>query len=58
MWVSCGADWLLNKDAAKVADEASKILKSIVPTDAKRVHGGGIQITRNKAGALSLREAS
>jgi predicted phage-related endonuclease len=57
-WMSHGVDWLLNKDAAKIADEASKILKSLVPADAKKVHGGGVRVTRDRAGRLSLREGN
>jgi predicted phage-related endonuclease len=57
-WCTHAADWLDTKDAGKRADEASKILKSLVPLDAKKVHGANIQITRDRAGRLSLREAT
>ncbi len=50
IWIAC------NPMATKVRD-AEKVLKSLVPVDAKKCHGHGIQITRDRAGRLSLREA-
>jgi hypothetical protein len=57
-WSSSAADWLENIDAAGICKDAEKILKSIVPEDAKKCHGHQIQITRDRAGRLSLRKAS
>jgi predicted phage-related endonuclease len=57
-WASFATEWLASKDAAKTCEDASKILKSLVPPDAKKAHGHGVQITRNRANALSLREAT
>ena len=56
-WAGSAADWLENKDAADVCKNAEKILKSIVPEDAKKCHGHAVQITRDRAGRLSLRQA-
>jgi predicted phage-related endonuclease len=49
--------WLQLRDSAAAYDDAAKILKSMVPPDAKRCFGYGVQITRNRLGNLSLREA-
>ena len=46
----------MNKEAADDCKEAEKVLKSLVPADAKRCTGYGVRITRNRAGSLSLRE--
>lgn len=55
MWASQAAEWLGNKDAADAAKAAEKILKEIVPADAKKCTGHGVRITRDRAGRLSLR---
>jgi predicted phage-related endonuclease len=48
--------WLQLRDSAAAYDDAAKILKAMVPPDAKRCFGYGVQITRSRAGYLSLRE--
>jgi predicted phage-related endonuclease len=58
LWATNAATWLANKDAARLTDDATKVLKNIVPADAKKCFGYGIQITRDRAGRLSLREAA
>lgn len=55
-WAAAGGDWLSTKDAAATCKTAEKILKALVPEDAKKCHGHSIQITRDRAGRLSLRE--
>lgn len=55
-WASHAADWLANAAAAKTAAKAEKDLKALVPADAAKAHGHGIQITRDRAGRLSLKE--
>lgn len=55
-WAASGNDWLSTKDAAATFKTAEKILKSLVPEDAKKCHGHSIQITRDRAGRLNLRE--
>src|SRR5262245_9200028 len=55
-WASRAHEWLANLDAADTVKEAEKILKSMVPAEAKKCHGHQIQITRDRAGRLSLRE--
>jgi predicted phage-related endonuclease len=58
LWGDKAASWLLHKDAADFVKEAEKILKSLVPEDAKKCHGHDVQITRDRAGRLSLRKAT
>lgn len=55
-WAAGAAQWLGTKEAARECASAEKILKSTVPADAKKCFGHGIQITRDRAGRLSLRE--
>lgn len=55
-WVDASFTWIGNKDSAQRAKDAEKILKEIVPADAKKCFGNGVQITRDRAGRLSLRE--
>ncbi len=57
-WASSALEWLSTRDAAALCKDAEKILKAAVPEDAKKCHGHGVQITRNRAGHLSLREAT
>jgi putative phage-type endonuclease len=57
-WATHAADWLASKDAADTCKDAEKVLKSIVPEDAKKCHGYDVQITRDRAGRLSLRKAT
>lgn len=56
-WGSEAAAWLENIAAKKRAECAEKALKGMVPADAIKCTGAGVQITRNRAGHLSLREA-
>jgi len=55
-WAAYAADWLGTRIAAGRNDEAAKLLKAVVPLDAKKCTGHGVQITRDRAGRLSLRE--
>ena len=56
-WADQAAEWLETIEAADRNEQAEKILKSIVPPDARKAHGAGCQITRDRAGRLSLRIA-
>jgi putative phage-type endonuclease len=56
-WTTHAQRWLQTHGAAETARECEKVLKSLVPEDARKCHGNGAQITRNRAGHLSLREA-
>lgn len=55
-WCSYAGQWLETRDAAEKCKSAEKVLKSIVPEDAKKCHGANVSITRDRAGRLSLRE--
>jgi predicted phage-related endonuclease len=55
-WAACAADWLANRDAAKTFEKAAKDLKAHVEPDVKLAFGHGIEISRSKAGALSIKE--
>jgi len=55
-WADHGATWLETKAAADRCKDAEKSLKAIVPADAKKAFGHGVQITRDRANRLSLRE--
>ena len=48
--------WLNTVAAAKEFTTAEKVLKKLCPEDGKLMFGFGIEITRNKAGALSIKE--
>jgi len=56
-WKAQAERWMQAYGAAQIAKEADKALKALVPADAKLCYGHGITIIRNRAGALSLREA-
>ena len=55
-WKAQAQRWVQACGAAQTAKEAEKALKALVPADAKAATGHGISITRNRAGALALRE--
>lgn len=56
-WGDSAATWLECFASAKHAAAAEKTLKALVPTDAQRAYGHGIEITRDRANRLSLRAA-
>lgn len=55
-WAHEAANWIATKPFADRCREAEKILKSMVPDDARKCHGHGIYIVRDRASRLSLRE--
>lgn len=55
-WAAGAADWLENRDGAKVFKAAEKTLKELVEPDVKLATGHGIKVLRSKAGALTIRE--
>jgi predicted phage-related endonuclease len=56
-WADQAVTWLDTHRAARKAAAAEKTLKALVPADAQRAHGHGIEITRDRANRLSLRAA-
>jgi hypothetical protein len=57
-WCSEAVTWITTRQARRDCEAAERSLKKLVPADAARCHGHGIEITRNRAGSLSLRELS
>jgi hypothetical protein len=55
-WASEAYTWITTRQPAKDNAAAEKAIKALVPDDAILCHGHGIQIKRNRAGSLSLRE--
>ena len=56
VWQKSAAQWLQTHGAADTAKEHEKILKALVPEDAKICTGCGVRISRDRAGRLALRE--
>ena len=54
-WRRFAEQWRQTRGAASSCEEASKILKSMVPADAKKCFGDGVVITRDRAGRQFLR---
>lgn len=54
-WSSHAADWLDLRDAAKRHADAVTAIKSLVEPDVSRAFGHGIEVKRNKAGALTIK---
>jgi hypothetical protein len=57
-WATNAITWLETRQNAEDNAAAAKILKGLVPADAKRAIGRGIIISRDRAGRLSWREGS
>lgn len=55
-WVAWAADWVKHQKAAKVFNTAAKELKELVEPDVKKAFGGGVTVSRSKAGALTIKE--
>ena len=55
-WKRAAQQWLQVFGASQSAKDCEKILKELVPLDAKKAYGFGVRITRDRANRLSLRE--
>lgn len=55
-WQLLALRWTQSYGAAQIAKECEKAIKDLVPQDAKKAFGAGIVVTRNRAGAMALRE--
>ncbi len=55
-WANFAADWLENRGAAKTFNAAVKELKTLVEPDVKRAFAHGIQATRARNGAITIKE--
>jgi hypothetical protein len=55
-WAVAAADWLRNREAAKVHASACGEIKSLIEEDVARAFGHGIEAKRSKSGAITIRE--
>jgi len=55
-WAAAAADWVKNKESAKVHANACSQIKQMVEPNVSRAFGHGIEAKRSKAGAISIRE--
>jgi hypothetical protein len=54
-WADKAEMWIGTKRSADLNKDCEKVLKAMVPADAKKCFGYGVRITRDRAGRLSLR---
>lgn len=54
-WAAAAADFLANAEPAKTFERAKKDLKELVLPDVTRAYGHGVEVVRNRAGALITR---
>jgi predicted phage-related endonuclease len=55
-WASAAADWLTNRQAAKLHASAAASIRELVEDDVARAFGHGIEARRSKSGAVTIRE--
>ena len=55
-WAAAPADWIANKEAAKVHAAACRTIKDLLDDDVCRAFGHGIEARRNKVGAITIRD--
>jgi hypothetical protein len=55
-WASAATTWLMMRGHSETFEAAKKVIKSLVPEDAARAFGHGIKVTRDRRGALHIRE--
>jgi predicted phage-related endonuclease len=55
-WGAAADDYLRTKTAAQTHDKAKDTLKSLIPADAWKAFGAGIEVERDKRGALRIKE--
>jgi hypothetical protein len=56
-WALYADAWLTNQGAARVFNNATRLLKGLVEADVAKAHGHGIAAVRDRAGRLSIKEA-
>ena len=54
-WADKAASWVKNKAAAKAFKDTEAEIKLLVPADAVRAHGHGLNVTRAKNGAITIK---
>jgi predicted phage-related endonuclease len=57
MWSEQAAIWLANKEAAVKFTKAQDQIKSLIPADAKKAYGKGIEASRDTRGSIRIRES-
>jgi predicted phage-related endonuclease len=55
-WADQAWTWLQTHGSFERCRDAEKVIKSLVPADARKAFGHGVRVTRDRAGRLSLRE--
>ena len=55
-WTTAAVDWLAYKKSAGKFDKAATSLREQVEADVVRAHGKGVEVVRNRAGSLLIRE--
>ena len=55
-WASYAGAWIADREAAATFKLVEKDIKALVPEDAARAYGHGIEVKRSRNGALSIRE--
>ncbi len=55
-WASSAADWLESRLAAKKFEKSTKTIKEMIDGDVRRGYGHGIDASRNKRGAIAIKE--
>ena len=55
-WAAAAADWLGNREAARLHAAACNDIKQLVEPDVARAFGHGIEAKRSKVGAITIRE--
>jgi hypothetical protein len=56
LFVDLAADWLETRYFATKHERTKKRIKEIIPSDAQRVFGGGIEVVRDRANRLNIVE--
>lgn len=55
-WAAAAADWVKNREPAKLHANACGQIKQLIEPDVSRAFGHGIEAKRSKSGAISIRE--
>ena len=55
-WAAHASAWIEHRDGAAAFRTAEKEIKALVPEDASRAHGHGIEVKRSRNGALRIGE--
>ena len=56
IWRHHALEWIQTRGAAEICKDCEKVLKELVPADARKAFGHGVRITRDRAGRLSCRK--